>query len=126
MSIRKSIEWINNLPVNWSAVQLKYLLASENGAMKVGPFGTQLSGNDFTDEGYWVYNQRTVVNQNFEDNTTFISEEKYNSMKGFQVEADDILITSRGTIGKICRVPQSFHKGIIHPCIINSTFAVQY
>jgi type I restriction enzyme S subunit len=118
MSIRKSIEWINNLPVNWSAVQLKYLLASENGAMKVGPFGTQLSGNDFTDEGYWVYNQRTVVNQNFEDNTTFISEEKYNSMKGFQVEADDILITSRGTIGKICRVPQSFHKGIIHPCII--------
>jgi len=118
MSRRESLDWIDNLPAEWSAVQLKYLLVSGNDAMKVGPFGTQLSGNDFTDDGYWVYNQRTVVDQNFEDNNTFVSEEKYNAMKSFQVEAGDILITTRGTIGRICKVPEHFHRGIIHPCII--------
>ena len=118
MSRRESLDWIDNLPAEWSAVQLKYLLISGNDAMKVGPFGTQLSGNDFTDDGYWVYNQRTVVDQNFEDNNTFVSEEKYNAMKSFQVEAGDILITTRGTIGRICKVPEHFHRGIIHPCII--------
>lgn len=118
MSKRESLDWIDNLPAEWSAVQLNYLLVSGNDAMKVGPFGTQLSGNDFTDDGYWVYNQRTVVDQNFEDNNTFVSEEKYNAMKSFQVEAGDILITTRGTIGRICKVPEHFHRGIIHPCII--------
>lgn len=118
MSRRESLDWIDNLPAEWSAVQLNYLLVSGNDAMKVGPFGTQLSGNDFTDDGYWVYNQRTVVDQNFEDNNTFVSEEKYNAMKSFQVEAGDILITTRGTIGRICKVPEHFHRGIIHPCII--------
>lgn len=118
MSKRESLDWIDTLPAEWSAVQLKYLLVSGNDAMKVGPFGTQLSGNDFTDDGYWVYNQRTVVDQNFEENTTFVSEEKFDVMKSFQVEAGDILITTRGTIGRICKVPEHFHRGIIHPCII--------
>ena len=39
-------------------------------------------------------------------------------MKGFQVRTGDILITTRGTIGRICRVPEQHEDGIIHPCII--------
>lgn len=42
-------EWAETLPTGWKAVPLKRLL--ENGSMKVGPFGSQLSGNDFKDEG---------------------------------------------------------------------------
>lgn len=113
-----AISWINTLPSGWKAVKLKYLLEQGKGSMKVGPFGSQLSGKDFTDEGYWVYNQKVVVNQDFDETDAFISEDKYNSMDGFQVETGDILITTRGTIGRICRVPKVYHPGIIHPCII--------
>ncbi len=112
----KTLKWMESLPEGWFGVPLKYII--ENNSMKVGPFGSQLSGNDFKDEGYWVYNQRTVVDENFDDNTVFIDEEKYKAMKGFHVDAGDILITTRGTIGRICQVPDDFHKGIIHPCII--------
>lgn len=87
-----AISWINTLPSGWKAVKLKYLLEQGKGSMKVGPFGSQLSGKDFTDEGYWVYNQKVVVNQDFDETDAFISEDKYNSMDGFQVETGDILI----------------------------------
>ena len=112
------IPWIGEVPEGWKVVPLKYLLSNEANSLKVGPFGSQLSGSDFTDDGYWVYNQRSVLDKNFDSNDTFISESKFNSMNSFKVEENDILITTRGTIGKICRIPQNYHKGIIHPCII--------
>lgn len=112
------IPWIGEVPEGWKVVPLKYLLSNEANSLKVGPFGSQLSGSDFTDDGYWVYNQRSVLDKNFDSNDTFISEPKFNSMNSFKIEENDILITTRGTIGKICRIPQNYHKGIIHPCII--------
>lgn len=112
------IPWIGEVPEGWKVVPLKYLLSNETNSLKVGPFGSQLSGSDFTDDGYWVYNQRSVLDKNFDSNDTFISEPKFNSMNSFKVDENDILITTRGTIGKICRIPQNYHKGIIHPCII--------
>ena len=116
MNDNKTTKWMDSLPTGWSAIPLKYIL--ENNSMKVGPYGSQLSGNDFKDEGYWVYNQRTVVDENFKENTVFIDEMKFKSMRGFQVESGDILITTRGTIGRICQIPADYYKGIIHPCII--------
>lgn len=112
------IEWIGDIPLDWLVAPLKYLLTEEADNIKVGPFGSQLSGNDFVDDGYWVYNQRAVMDNNFDYNDTCISKEKYNLMKSFQVRENDILITTRGTIGRICRIPLSYHRGIIHPCII--------
>ncbi len=112
------IEWIGEIPTNWKVVPLKYLLSNEIDSLRVGPFGSTLKGTDFTNEGYWVYNQRTVLDCNFDANDTFISEEKYHTMTGFQIRYNDILITTRGTIGKICRIPKKYYKGIIHPCII--------
>ena len=63
--------WIGDLPQEWEASPIKYLLTNERDAIKVGPFGSQLSGNDFTDEGYWVYNQRSVIDKNFDDSRRF-------------------------------------------------------
>lgn len=112
------IEWIGQIPVTWNTVKLKYLLKKGKASMKVGPFGSQLKGSDFIDEGFWVYNQRTVLDKNFKQNNTYISEKKYNELIGFKVEENDILVTTRGSIGKICKVPSNYYKGIIHPCII--------
>lgn len=112
------IEWIGKIPKDWSITKIKFLLSNENDSLKVGPFGSQLSGSDFVAEGYWVYSQRVVLDKNFEHNSMLVTKEKFDAMSAFRVRENDILITTRGTIGKICRVPKKFSEGILHPCII--------
>jgi len=86
--------------------------------MKVGPFGSQLAGTDFQSEGYKIYNQRTVLDNDFDVSDSFISAEKYAEMIGFKLNPLEILITTRGSIGKVAIAPQNLDEGIIHPCII--------
>lgn len=112
------VKWIGEIPRKWSVSKIKFLIANGGNSLRVGPFGSSLSGNDFTNEGYWVYNQRSVIDNNFEDNDTFICENKYNELKGFRVYPHDILITTRGSIGKVAIVPDKHFEGILHPCII--------
>lgn len=112
------VEWLGNIPAHWNFKRLKFMLENSSDSMKVGPFGSALSGSDFTDEGKWVYNQRVVLDNNFSENTTFVSEEKFQEMRSFAVCPGDILITTRGTIGKVAIVPEGANEGILHPCII--------
>ena len=112
------VEWLGKIPAHWDFKRLKFMLESSSDSMKVGPFGSALSGSDFTDEGKWVYNQRVVLDNNFSENTTFVSEEKFQEMRSFAVCPGDILITTRGTIGKVAIVPEGANEGILHPCII--------
>ena len=116
------VEWIGEIPQNWNTVRLKYMLIADKNSMKVGPFGSQLKGTDFVTEGIAVYNQRTVLDNEFDISNVFISKEKFDTLTGFEVQPLDILITTRGTIGKIAIVPEKVKQGIIHPCIIK--FAV--
>lgn len=111
------IAWIGEIPEHWEIIKIKYIL--KNNSLKVGPFGSQLSGSDILSKGkYWIYNQRTVLDNNYSSCNSFISNEKYNNLIGFKVSAGDILLTTRGTIGKISRIPSVFNEGVIHPCII--------
>ena len=112
------IDWIGDMPSHWKTKRLKYLLEPNVENMKVGPFGSALSGGDIVNEGKWVYNQRVVLDNNFEDTDSFITEEKFQEMRGFKVNPGDLLITTRGTIGKIAIVPDNAQEGILHPCII--------
>ncbi len=112
------IDWIGEIPEHWGLCKIKHCLSDDKNNLRVGPFGSALTGNDFISEGYWVYNQRCVLDSNFTLNDTFIDEKKYNELKSFEVFPDDILITTRGSIGKIAIVPENAPKGILHPCII--------
>ena len=113
------IEWIGEIPEHWELQKLKNCLARKNNNLRVGPFGSALSGNDIKEEGdYWIYNQRTVLDKNFSSNNSFITSEKYRELESFKVCANDVLITTRGSIGKIAVVPQNAPEGILHPCII--------
>lgn len=112
------IEWIGIIPKTWKIVRIKHILDYKTDSLRVGPFGSSLSGNDFNTEGYWVYNQRVVLDNNFNSNDTFVSQEKYKELSSFKVFAGDILLTTRGTIGKVAIVPNTFHEGVLHPCLI--------
>lgn len=111
--------WLGQIPDNWGRLRLKYSYDNSNGsAVRVGPFGSALPSSDYVSEGEWVYNQRTVLDENFETNDTCVTKEKANSLQGFKVKPGDILITTRGTLGHIAIVPENAPSGILHPCII--------
>lgn len=113
------IEWIGKIPKSWEYVSLKRIYDySDGAAVRVGPFGSALPSNKFTDEGIWVYTQRTVLDNNFTTNDTFINESLADELSSFAVKGNDILITTRGSVGKIAIVPTGSPKGILHPCLI--------
>lgn len=113
------VEWIGKMPRKWKVERLKYLYDTKFGdAVRVGPFGNTLKTQDFCDSGPWIYSQRTVLDNNFTDNTLHVTKQKANQLASFRVQPHDILITTRGTIGKIAIVPENAPEGILHPCLI--------
>ena len=113
------VEWIGDVPSHWTVIRLKHLYDHSNGSpVRVGPFGSALPSSELTDEGTWVYTQRTVLDHNFETNNTFVSPKKADELSGFAVYPKDILVTTRGSIGKTAIVPDGAPRGILHPCVI--------
>lgn len=112
------IDWIGQVPEGWGVSKLKFTLEKVSNNIKVGPFGSSLSGDAIRSSGKWVYNQRNVLDNNFTETDTFISDAKWKELKNFSVVSGDILLTTRGTIGHIAIVPKDYFEGILHPCLM--------
>lgn len=112
------IEWLGEIPEKWSILPIKKILKEKKYSLKTGPFGSQLKSSDMLPEGVKVYNQRTVYDNDYTFGEFYVSEDKFQDLKEFQVFPEDILISSRGTIGKCSIVPSMIEKGILHPCLI--------
>lgn len=112
------VEWFDKIPEHWRVDRLKDVAAAKKDAVKVGPFGSDLLLGDMTEEGVKVYNQRTVIDRDFNSGIHFISPEKYAEMRAFTVYPQDLLITTRGTIGRCAIVPETAQLGILHPCLM--------
>lgn len=113
------IDWIGDIPSHWTIVPIKQICCSEKYAVKTGPFGSQLKGEDLRKNGdIRVYNQRNVIDNDFSDVTSFVTLEKAKELDSFYTRPNDLLITSRGTIGKAAILPSSVEMGILHPCLI--------
>ncbi|AOM09552.1 restriction endonuclease subunit S [Bacillus thuringiensis] len=112
------VEWIGEVPEDWGAVKIKYLLYPNKGSIKTGPFGSQLTNQDMEGQDVKVYNQRTVLDTDFQKGDYYISESKFEELRSFEIQPNDIVVTTRGTIGKVAIVPENIEKGILHPCLI--------
>ncbi len=104
---------------NWQRKKLKYLLKPVKGSLKPGPFGSDLKNSDVSTDGpVKVYTQRNVIDNDFKSGEDFISEEKFRQLEAFEIDVNDILVTTRGTIGRTAVFPRASAKGILHPCLI--------
>lgn len=113
------VEWIGKVPKHWEIYKIKNCCKSEQYSIKTGPFGTQLKGEDLQPQGdVAVYSQQNVINNDFTKIRYFVSFKKAETLKGFYTKPDDVLVTSRGTIGKAAILSLSFPIGILHPCLI--------
>ena len=116
------LDWLGDIPKHWEAVRLKHLLRRRKGAVKTGPFGSQLQSTEMMDGEVKVYNQRSVIDRDFDGGDNYISLEKFEELQAFEVFPDDLLVTTRGTIGRCAVLPDASERGILHPCLMRVQF----
>ena len=112
------VEWLGEIPSHWEVKRIKHLIQSKKNSIKTGPFGSQLTNADMAGTDVKVYNQRSVIDNDFVNGENYVSLEKFQQLKEFEIYAGDILITTRGTIGRCAIFPENAEKGILHPCLI--------
>lgn len=112
------IEWLGDVPAHWDVGALKHFISPVPGAIKTGPFGSHLKSEDMKEGPYKVFNQRSVIDADFSSGDNFISEEKFAELRGFTAFPGDVLVTTRGTIGRAAILPDNAEVGILHPCLL--------
>ena len=108
------VEWLGEIPEGWEVRRLRYLCND----IIAGPFGSSITKDSYTEEGYRVYGQEQVIPANFSIGDYYISEAKFNTMRKYEVEPGDVLISCVGTFGKVAVVPDRIEPGIINPRLI--------
>ena len=89
--------------------------------MFLGPFGSALKTDCYVekDASYcMVYEQKHAIKKTLEQDTNYITKEKFDSLSRFEVHAGDFIMSCRGTIGEIYQLPSNAPQGIIHPSLM--------
>ena len=88
---------------------------------KKGPFGSSITKAMFVPDSkdtIKVYEQKNAINKNDTLGNYFVTKEKYEELKGFEVFPGDIIVSCAGTIGETFVMPNSMRKGIINQALM--------
>jgi type I restriction enzyme S subunit len=98
----------------WDRVPLKRLLRKSKGALQSGPFGSNLHNSDFVSDGtVFVVGIDNVHDSGFQTGRNrHITWEKYQELRKYSLEPNDVLITIMGTVGRACVFPEWIGEAI--------------
>ena len=105
-----------DVPEGWCWTRLNDLAL-----YKKGPFGSSLTKAMFVPESnnaIKVYEQKNAINKSAHLGHYFISQEKYEELKGFEIFPGDIIVSCAGTIGETFVMPSDMRKGIINQALM--------
>ena len=105
-----------DIPNSWLWVRLGALAQ-----YKKGPFGSSITKSMFVPDSpsaIKVYEQKNAINKDASLGNYFVSEEKYESLKGFEIFPNDIIVSCAGTIGETYVMPETMSKGIINQALM--------
>ncbi len=71
-----------------------------------------------SDNAYKVYEQKNAIQKDHTLGSYYISEEKYESLKGFAVQPNDVIVSCAGTIGETYVLPENIQEGIINQALM--------
>lgn len=101
--------------MKFDPIELKCLLGSK-GYLR-GPFGSALKRGELKSLGIPVYEQQHAIT-GAREFRYFIDEKKYESLKRFTVNANDLIISCSGTVGKVSVISTDDPKGIISQALL--------
>lgn len=104
----------NGFDENWTKINLGDISTDKN-AIIAGPFGSNLKVKDYTDFGQPLIRLQNIERNKFlKKDLKYVSDEKAEELKQHSFIPGDIVFSKLGNpIGKTCRVPFDFQKGIV-------------
>ncbi len=108
---------LGRIPKEWNIFKIKDIVQKKDG-LKRGPWGGSIKKAFFVPNGYKIYEQKVVINNDFSLGNYYINEEKYKELSNFEIKMGDILMTAAGTIGLVEIVPEGIEPGIYNQALI--------
>ena len=97
---------IGRVPVEWRVVKIDEIKAKKKNAIAMGPFGSDITVDNFIESGIPVIRgQNLFTHYVNDDGFVFISEKKADQLAASNSYRNDIVITHRGTIGQVSIIP---------------------
>ena len=113
------VEWIGEVPEHWKVCRIKNVLKQGADSIKIGPFGSSLTGKVGADLEYKVYGQWNIVGADFNAGTNTVNKETFDELsKSYKVISGDILVSMMGTIGKCAVIPEGIQEGIMDSHVV--------
>ena len=94
-------------------LKIEEVLADRPGAIKIGPFGSQLRQEEMVADGRKVYGQENVIAGDWSLGERRISASKFSALSSCRLEAGDLVLTMMGTIGKCGVFPEGGEVGVM-------------
>lgn len=97
------IEGVGKIPSHWKVNRLKYAAV-----VKTGPFGTQLSASEYSDEGIPVINVKNIgYGTIIEDDLDYVPDEVCQRLTQHQLQLGDIVFGRKGAVDKHAIITES-------------------
>lgn len=106
------------LPLGWCWSRLADITRPVPYAIKRGPFGSAIRKDMFVPHGFKVYEQQHAISGNFTKGRYYISEEKFQELRAFELHPNEILVSCSGTVGKVAIVPATIERGVINQALL--------
>lgn len=98
---------------NWNKASFKELVNNKKGAMRTGPFGSDLLHSEFVSDGIPVLGIDNAVLNKFQwKERRFITAEKYQKLKRYTIFPKDVIVTIMGTVGRVAVIPENIGTAI--------------
>ena len=114
------IEWIGEIPEGWEISRIKYLLEQSKDGIKIGPFGSTLTGKVGNEGEYKVYGQWNIVGKDFNAGKNFVSAETFDALEPYHISSGDLFISMMGTVGKCAIIPEGVAPGIMDSHVVKA------
>ena len=101
----------------WLSVRLIDTCENQD-AIKCGPFGTQLSKEEYKSDGVAVWEIPQINSQFVSSPTHYLTEEKAKQLQSYSICPGDIAMSRKGNVGKCAVFPKEFEPGIIHSDVL--------
>jgi type I restriction enzyme S subunit len=95
------------------------IFSKQREGAKCGPFGSALKKHEYVPQGIPVWTMENVGENEFrEDGCLYITPQKFEELKAYNVQNGDILVSRAGTVGRMGIVETKYPISIIHSNII--------